>query len=108
MKLCVYNTDATLKEKVTVIRVERNPKNMKKGWCILHLEHGYIVAMHYKDIRKWEIKRQRSSGKKDYEQQTNKAAYEYEKRQYEKEEARREEIRKELERDYFGVREDDK
>jgi len=44
----------------------------------------------------------------DYERQTNKAAYGYEKRQYELEEARREKIREELERDYFGVREDDK
>lgn len=42
----------------------------------------------------------------NYEYETNKDAYEYEKRQYEKEEKYWNEIDKELERDYFGIRDE--
>lgn len=38
----------------------------------------------------------------DYDEETNQAAYEYEKRQYEREEAYREEISREVDREYFG------
>ena len=55
MKLCVYQWNEgnlEFKEKIPIIRVERHPIGMKKGWCKLHLLHGYIVCFHYKDIRK--------------------------------------------------------
>ena len=38
----------------------------------------------------------------NYESETNRDAYEYEKRQYEREETRREEISNEIDREYFG------
>jgi hypothetical protein len=38
----------------------------------------------------------------DYEQETNKDAYDYESRCFEREERYREDIRRELDRDYFG------
>lgn len=41
----------------------------------------------------------------NYEQETNRDAYEYEKRVHEEDDRRREEIRREIDRDYFGDRE---
>lgn len=41
----------------------------------------------------------------DYENETNKDAYEYEKRQYEREERYRDEISREIDREYFGEEE---
>jgi hypothetical protein len=41
----------------------------------------------------------------DYENETNKDAYEYEKRQYEREERYREELSREIDREYFGEEE---
>ena len=38
----------------------------------------------------------------DYENEINKDAYEYEKRQYEREEVYREEIRREIDRELYG------
>lgn len=41
----------------------------------------------------------------DYKNETNRDAYEYEKRQYEQEEIYREEISREIDREYFGKEE---
>jgi hypothetical protein len=41
----------------------------------------------------------------NYETETNRDAYEYEKRVHEEDDRRREKIRRELDRDYFGDRE---
>jgi len=51
MKLCTCDHNGN-PEKVDVVRIERHPKGMKKGFCILHLKYGHIVCFHYKDIRK--------------------------------------------------------
>lgn len=41
----------------------------------------------------------------DYENETNKDAYEYEKRQYEQEEKYREKLSREIDKEYFGEEE---
>lgn len=52
MKLCVYNHQGKIKEKVGIVRIDRHPINMKKGYCKLYLKDGYSVCFYYKDIRK--------------------------------------------------------
>lgn len=51
MKLCIYNHDGNIVGHKQIVRIERHPLGMKKGWVKLHLRYGTYIYLHYREIR---------------------------------------------------------